>query len=173
MKALSQRLRDQITGHLPPGVAARLGSSQGPRKLGKVLGVAIGERSLLVAEVVAGDRPEVKRLAEFVYPEGISPHKPEELGTALAEFLRENKFSAKSAVFGLPARWLVVKAKEVPPADPSTLANLLRLQAEGEFSSELKDLVYDYAADTSLGYPKSVLADRHTPAVSRHHQRDL
>jgi hypothetical protein len=163
---MSLQLRDQIASHLPPGMASKLGVQNGPRKVGKVLGISLGERSLLVAEVVAGgsggaaaagDRPEVKRLAEFVYPEGVSPQDPQPLGEALSEFLKENKFTAKSAVFGLPARWLVVKGKEVPPADPITLANLLRLQAEGEFSSELKDLIYDYAADTSRGTPRSVL----------------
>ena len=34
---------------------------------------------------------------------------------------------------------------------------MLRLQAEGEFSTELKDLVYDYTADGSAGNPKTVL----------------
>lgn len=126
-------------------------------RINKVLGVALGERSLLAAEVVSGERPEVRRLAEMIYSEGLTPVDPQALGTALGEFLRDNKFTARSAVFGLPARWLVVKAKEVPPTDPATLANLLRLQAEGEFSSELKDLIYDYAADTSAGNPKCVL----------------
>jgi hypothetical protein len=128
-----------------------------PLRLNKVLGLSVGEKSLLAAEVIAGDRPEVKRLAEFVYPEGISPQNPGALGAALADFLRDNKFTAKNAIVGLPARWLVVKPKEVPPADPGTLASMLRLQAEGEFSAELKDLVYDYAADTSAGNPRSVL----------------
>ena len=128
-----------------------------PLRLNKVLGLAIGDKSLLAAEVAAGERPDVRRLAEFVYPEGLSPANPEALGKALGDFLRDNKFTAKNAVVGLPARWLVVKSKEVPPAEPATLASLLRLQAEGEFSAELKDLVYDYAADVSAGNPRSVL----------------
>jgi hypothetical protein len=134
-----------------------LGAFLKPLRLNKVIGLSVGEKSLLAAEVVTGDKPEVKRLAEFVYPDGISPANPVELGTALGEFLKQKDFTAKSAVVGLPARWLVVKSKDVPPADPTTLANLLRLQAEGEFSTELKDLVYDYAADLSAGNPKSVL----------------
>ncbi len=128
-----------------------------PLRLNKVLGLSIGERSLLAAEVVAGDRPDVKRLAEFVYPDGITPTQPEQLGRALGEFLRANGFSAKNAIVGLPARWLVVKPKDVPPADQATLNAMLRLQAEGEFSAELKDLVYDYAADVTAGNPRSVL----------------
>jgi hypothetical protein len=127
-----------------------------PLRLNKVLGLSVGEKSLLAAEVVAGDRPDVKRVAEMVYPEGVSIADPPALGKALGEFLRDNKFTARNAVIGLPARWLVVKPKDVPPSDPSTLAAMLRLQAEGEFSAELKDLVYDYAAD-SVGHPRSVL----------------
>ncbi len=128
-----------------------------PLRLNKVIGLSLGEKSLMAAEVNLGEKPEVKLLAEFVYPDGVSTQQPDALGAALADFLRDNKFTAKAAVVGLPARWLVVKPKEVPPADPATLANLLRLQAEGEFSAELKDLVYDYAADVSAGNPKSVL----------------
>jgi hypothetical protein len=48
-------------------------------------------------------------------------------------------------VVGIPLKWLVVKQKEVPPADDATVAQLLRLEAESEFSTELKDLVYDFA----------------------------
>jgi hypothetical protein len=128
-----------------------------PLRLNKVIGLSIGERSLMAAEVNLGEKPGVSLLAEFVYPDGVSTQQPDALGAALGDFLRDKKFTTKAAVVGLPARWLVVKTKEVPPADPSTLANLLRLQAEGEFSAELKDLVYDYAADRSAGNPKSVL----------------
>ena len=99
-----------------------------------------------VAAPAEGGRPRATLLREFVYPEGMSFAAPQPLGEALGAFLREQNFSARSAVVGLPAKWMVVKAKEVPPADRATLAEMLRLQAEGEFSSELKDLVYDYAA---------------------------
>jgi hypothetical protein len=119
----------------------------------KVVGLAIGERSLMAAEVSApasdaqpAPRPQVTHLAELVYPEGVSYATPEALGQALGTFLREQKFTARIAVIGLPAKWLVVKPKEVPPADAATLAEMLRLQAEGDFSTELKDLVYDYTA---------------------------
>ena len=86
-----------------------------PSRLNKVLGLSIGERSLMVAEITAGDRPAVTRLAEMVYPDGVTPAESAQLGAAVGEFLREQKFTAKSAVVGLPARWLVVKSKDVPP----------------------------------------------------------
>lgn len=122
-----------------------------------VLGLAIGERSLLAAEVTMGDRPVVQRVAEFDYPEGISPTDAALFGEALAAFRREQGFTARATVVGLPARWIVVKQKEVPATDDATLADLLRTGAEAEFSSELKDLVYDFASSHESVAGKSVL----------------
>jgi hypothetical protein len=121
------------------------------RRYHKVLGLAIGERSLLVAEIADGKPPEIQRLAEFVYPADSAPERLGELGPGLAQFLRDHRFTARVAVVGIPAGWLLVKPKEVPPADEAALADLLRLQAEGEFSTELKDLVYDYAGQAGAG----------------------
>jgi Tfp pilus assembly protein PilN len=137
--------------------AIEFGSPLKPSRQNKVIGLAIGETSLTAAEVVAGDRPASRLLAEFVYPAGVSITEPAALGAALGQFLKENDFTAKAAVVGIPARWLVVKPKDVPPADAKTVAELLRLQAEGEFSSELKDLVYDYAAGGDAHVARSVL----------------
>jgi hypothetical protein len=133
----------------------------------KVLGLAIGERSILAAEVATGAAggapPEVRRLAEFPLPAEASlggsaaAVDPAALGKALGEFLREQKFTSRPAVVGLPARWLLFKSKEVPPADSATAADLLRLQAEGEFSSELKDLVFDYTGEASPAAARTVL----------------
>src|SRR5580704_10420855 len=119
----------------------------------------MGERSLLAAEVVAAvDRPQVVKLAEMVYPEGISLSQPAELAKAVAHFLKDNHFSTRSAVIGIPLKWLVIKSKEVPPSDDATIIQLLRLEAEAEFSSELKDLVYDFAGDpTATGPSRTVL----------------
>jgi hypothetical protein len=156
----TSQLRDQLpTLKWEPGEKLPVLQWSGIKKTkpARVLGLAIGERSLLAAEIVSGDRPSVRLLHELVYPEGVTLANPTALGETLAKFLADNKFTAKSAVIGLPARWLLVKSKEVPPADPATLHDLLRLQAEGEFSAELKDLIYDYSADTSAGHPKSVL----------------
>ncbi len=128
-----------------------------PPRHHKILGISLGEQSLLAAEVTQGEKLEVKRLAEFVYPAGVSFAQPAALGAAFAEFLRSKQFTAKSAVVGIPAKWLAVKSKDVPPADASTLATILRLQAEGDFSAELKALVYDYAGLTTSGESSSVM----------------
>ena len=123
-----------------------------------VLGLAIGERSLLAAEVTMGDdRPVVQRVAEMEYPAGVSPGDVAAFGAALAEFRKAHGFSARATVVGLPAKWIVVKQKEVPATDDATLADLLRTGAEAEFSSELKDLVYDFAASRESVAGKFVL----------------
>jgi hypothetical protein len=123
-----------------------------------VLGLAIGEKSVFIAELWAGgERPEVKRLGEFIYPPDASLTDPPALGQRLGEFLRAQKFSTRHTVIGLPAKWLLVKTKEVPPADSSVAADLLRLQAEGDFSSELKDLVFDYTGEASASGARNVL----------------
>ena len=122
-----------------------------------VLGLAIGERSLLAAEVSAGSRPVVRLVAEMEYPPGVTPLDVEAFGAALGAFRRDKGFTARSVVVGLPAKWLVVKPKEVPQTDAATLADLLRLGAEAEFSSELKELVYDFVVSDDGGAGDSVL----------------
>jgi len=118
-----------------------------PLNLKKSLGLAIGEKSLLAAEVAGGANPRLQHAAEFVYPAGITPAQSGELGKALAAFLRENQFSAKTAIIGLPLKWLALRPRQVPPSDPATLAQMLRLSAETEFSTELKDLIFDFAGN--------------------------
>jgi hypothetical protein len=118
----------------------------------KVLGVVLGEKSLLAAELIAGENsPQIKRLAEMVYPEGISLTQPAELAKAMAHFLKDNQIGSRAAFIGIPLKWIVVKPKEVPPADDTTVAQLLRLEAEAEFSTELKDLVYDFTGEQVPG----------------------
>jgi hypothetical protein len=124
----------------------------------KILGLAVGERSILVAEVSAADgRRTVTRAGEFVYPAGVSFVNPEALGTALGTWLRSEGFSARAAIFGIPAKWVLTKSKELPPVDPSFAADMLRLQVESEFSAEIKDLVYDYAGQTNASQATHVL----------------
>lgn len=122
-----------------------------------VMGVALGERSLVAAEIVGGERPALRKFAEMQYPEGVTPLDSQKLGAAFAEFSQTQGFSARNVVVGLPAKWLVVKPKDVPAADDTTLANMLRLQAEAEFSTELKDLVYDFAPAGDTAGTRSVL----------------
>jgi hypothetical protein len=123
------------------------------------LGIAVGERSITVAEVApsrggARDRWEVRRVAEFFPPAGEGAGDP---GQALGRFLRDNGFAGGRAVVGVPARWLVAREREVPPSGPEQAAEVLRMQAERVFSAELGDVAVDYAGAPDPSAPRTVL----------------
>jgi hypothetical protein len=118
----------------------------------KVLGIAVGERSMLVAEVhAASGGPQVVKTGEFRYPEGVGFKDPAALGAALGQFLKEAPFNSRLAIFGLPAKWVLSKHKDVPAVDEQLMADTLRLTAPNEFSSELGELIYDYAGGAPTG----------------------
>ena len=51
----------------------------------KILGLAIGQKSIQVAEVTTkGERPVVGNFGEFTFPEGVQLSVPGKLGEALA-----------------------------------------------------------------------------------------
>ncbi len=128
------------------------------RRSGKILGLAIGQKSILFAEVGGkADAWSVQHVAEFTYPDGLSLEKPVELGQALRAFLKTQKFSTRDAVIGLPAKRLITRRKDVPPAPAAAAASTLRLQAESEFSTEADTLTMDFEGDTSTSEPTSVL----------------
>jgi hypothetical protein len=132
-------------------VAQRIGQN-------KVLGIAVGDRSLVVAEASrAGGPPRVTLAAAFAYPAGVGLDQPDALGQAFGQFLKDRGFAARQVVVGVPARWVLSKPKDVPPADPATVAEALRLQVEGEFTQELRDLSFDYAGETSPDESRTVL----------------
>lgn len=123
----------------------------------KMLGIALGERSLALAEVVLrGEGFALTRASVMDYPrEGLSD--PVVLGQTLKGLLRHLPVSSRHVVFGLPARWVISRRKEIPPADAQTAAATLRLAAESDFASEAKDLAVDYAGDSSVTAGASVL----------------
>ena len=105
----------------------------------------------------SGDSYAVSICAEFVFPEGLSLSTPDKLGHEMQKFLKANRFSTKEVVIGLPAKRLVTRRKEIPAASPALAASTLRLQAEGEFSSELDNLIMDFAGASSTAEPTTVL----------------
>jgi hypothetical protein len=131
---------------------------------GGMLGIAVGERAWTVAEVVPSKTQrgswELRRVAEFV-PPSVTPGAPApaaaDVGQALGQFLREQEFASRDVVVGVPAKWLVGRDKEIPPADPLSAAEILRLQAERSFSTEMGDLAYDYAGSPNTASPTTVL----------------
>ena len=124
----------------------------------KVLGLAMEERTVLAAEVrMSGHRAALGCTAEFPFPDGVSLDDPQRLGRALAEFLRRNGFSARNAVIGVPARWLLSKEKDFPPAGSGALAGMVHLEAERSFATDLDQLMMDYANGSPPGREARVL----------------
>lgn len=116
----------------------------------KALGISVGERSLLVAQVASDTAgPQVTRVAEFAYPDGITLESPEALGTALREFLKASGFSARRTIIGVPAKWLVLRPHQIPPTDPETAIALLGIQVEAHRLPELGEIVYDFVGESS------------------------
>jgi Tfp pilus assembly PilM family ATPase len=124
----------------------------------KVIGIALFPGSLLIAELaeMAGTCKLVASV-QFDYPEGLSLERPVELGQALAKSLNKARLGSRDVVIGLPARWLITRRKEVPPAAPAIAASTLRLSAETEFSSEPRDLAIDFAGQTSAAAASEVM----------------
>lgn len=124
----------------------------------RLLGISIGERGLLVAEVVCEpDAPTPTRVAELVYPAGITLENPAALGKTLASFLASHNYSARRVIFGVPARWLIVRPHSIPPADSSTAAEMLWLHASQHISSDLGEMVFDFIGESSTAAPTTLL----------------
>ncbi len=110
-----------------------------------ILGLAFEEGSILAAEVrMRSDQVSLHASGEFVVGDEFSAANASEQGQQLRQFLKENGFSAKTAVVGLPAKWLVAKELTIPPTSVAALSGIMSIQAERAFSLDPKDLVFDY-----------------------------
>ncbi len=121
------------------------------------MGLAVEPGALTACQLQwDGSRPQVVRSATFVLPESATLEKPESLGDAFTQFLREQRFTAKRAIIGLPAAWLAVKDRMAPPGDDASTFDILRLLAEQEFATDARELVFDGSLDA---------APLHTPSA--------
>jgi len=125
----------------------------------KVLGVAVEENAVLAAELqMTGDALEITHAARFQFPEEPSLEAPTALGKALGQFLREGGFKARRVVIGLPAKWLMSREKEVPPASEAALGGIMRIQAERDFSTISRKLAVDCSTpEAGLGKSQTLL----------------
>lgn len=124
----------------------------------KILGMAITERSVTVAELSFAHQPAtIVRTAELALGPELTLDDPTTLGQRLSHFLREKGFSASRAVVGVPAKWLMAREKEIPPASAELAASTLKIQAERDFGAETKDLVLDYAGEPNERLGQRVL----------------
>ena len=131
-----------------------------PSRFQKLLGLAITEQALLLAEVSGGGGgagPQVRRLGELRYPEGALPTDLGTLAGGLRQLLKKERFTARRVVVGLPAKWVLTQMREVPPADAAAAANILRLAVETAFPADIKGLVFDYAGQPDRGHASDVL----------------
>ena len=123
----------------------------------RVLGIAVGERSLLIAEVdAARSSPVVSVAAEFVYPAGMGLEQPEALGGALSEFLREKGVTARRVTLGVPARWVLLRTHQLPPADAQNARAILTLQAQAAASPECGEMIFDFLGESSESQSTSI-----------------
>ena len=114
------------------------------------LSISIGEKSLWVAEraVDAGGAPR-ERVVEFIFPADIALDDPQRLGEALTGFLSRENFSARRVIFGVPAKWMIVRPYEMPPADEQTASSILWLHATERVMPALGLMVFDFLGDSS------------------------
>jgi hypothetical protein len=110
-----------------------------------ILGLAIDDLGVVVTELcVRSGLAEVRATGELTWKQELTADAAKDLGDQLRLFLRDKGFSATRAIVGLPAKWVLAKEVEVPPAGPEALAGILGIQAERAFSIDADEMVFDY-----------------------------
>lgn len=122
------------------------------------LGLAIDESGVFVAEVDArAGRSQLRRAGHLAFDETLDLDNAAELGQQLRQFLRENHFSSRRAVVGMPTKWIVAKEIVTPPAGADALAGMLSIQAERAFSLNASELIFDYCGQSSATESSTVM----------------
>jgi hypothetical protein len=101
-------------------------------------------------------RHQIKRTGTWPLSDPTLAHA-ESLGHDLHGFLRKQHLWAKSAVVGVPAKWVVGKSITLPPTSSANLKSVLEMQAEQAFSLNFHDLVFDYSGRISSSHTNTVL----------------
>jgi hypothetical protein len=113
-----------------------------------LLALAISDRGIVCAQVASDAKQRVvQKVARFVPTAEAPLDKPEQLGAALAAFLKEHQFTVSRAVIGVPARWLISQEKELPPVDATQAKAILLLQAERMSVGDGAELAVDVDGD--------------------------
>jgi hypothetical protein len=127
------------------------------RKMG-TLGLAIDEFGIAVAEIhTRPGHTEVQRTGQWNFEKKLNLDNAKDAGQRLKQLLRENHFSSKQAIIGIPTKWIVAKEITVPPAGAESVAGVLNIQAERAFSLNAGELVFDYCGRTSSSERSEVL----------------
>jgi hypothetical protein len=113
----------------------------------RFVGLAVEENAILAADVSCEkDSFLVSNAKNFIFPEGVDFKDPEGLGKILGQFLQENKFTARKAIIGIPAKWLMLREKTIPLSAKENVAAILKIHAEHEFSLNPEELALDYTS---------------------------
>ncbi len=123
-----------------------------------ILGLAIDDCGVVAMELcLRAGRTEIGGSGELLWEKEFTPDNVTELGQRLRRFLREGGFTARRAVVGLAAKWVLAKEIEAPPAGSDALAGILGIQAERAFSLNSGELIFDYCGRTSTSKASQVL----------------
>jgi hypothetical protein len=123
-----------------------------------ILGLAIDDSGIVATELcIRSGRAEIRRSGELPWEQELTADNATQLGQQLRQFLRDQGFSARRAVVGLAAKWVLAKEVDAPPASADALAGMLSIQAERVFSLDADDLIFDYCGRTSATENSQVL----------------
>ena len=101
-------------------------------------------------------RHQIKRSGTWPLPDPELANA-DSLGRDFQGFLRKQHLWAKSAVVGVPAKWVVGKSVTIPPTTSANQMSVLEIQAEQAFSLNFHDLVFDYSGRISSTQTNTVL----------------
>ncbi len=115
-----------------------------------ILGLAIDDTGVVATELsIQSGRTQVRRTGELAWEQELTADSAKPLGQRLRHFLREQGFTAKRAVVGLAAKWVLTKEIDAPAANAEVLAGMLSIQAERAFSMNADELIFDYCGRAS------------------------
>ena len=123
-----------------------------------ILGLALDELGIVATELeVRAGRPHIHRTGEFLWEREFQPANIRPLGEQFRQFLRDHRFSARQAIVGIGAKWVLTKEVALPPVTSDALGGVLRIQAERVFSLNAEELVFDYCGRADVAEKSRVL----------------
>lgn len=123
-----------------------------------IVGLAIDDCGVVATEVcIRASGAEIRGSGELSWTKELTAETAAELGQQLRQFLHERGITAKKAVVGLAAKWVLAREVETPPATPEALAGILGIQAERVFSMNAGELVFDYCGKVNPSQKSQVL----------------
>jgi Tfp pilus assembly protein PilN len=83
--------------------------------------------------------------------------EPQKIGRTLGRYLAARGLKAREVVVGLPASWLLFRARKIPPTTADRMDAIVGLQAEQAFCLKLNDLVLDWCGRIDSQGPNGIL----------------